>query len=91
MHADKKWFFLQLHLSLELMKLFCIEPARTMKKAMFLTARSRKASIQWLTHNDICTFDGMIGVFLFINNFPTQCAGGHHPNGAIVSSFPIPG
>jgi hypothetical protein len=87
-NVDEKWFFLSkkdLHLYIATDKTV---PHRTCQnkdhilKVMFLTA------VAWPRYNEdeICTFDGKIGMFPFVDYIPAQRASRNRAQGVIVTT-----
>ena len=87
-HVDEKWFFV----SEKELRLYIATdetvPDRTCQnkdhimKVMFLTAVARPR----FNEDGICTFDGKIGMFPFVDYIPAQRTSVNRPRGAIVTS-----
>ncbi|KAI2507526.1 hypothetical protein MHU86_6914 [Fragilaria crotonensis] len=87
-HVDEKWFFV----SEKVLRLYIATdetvPHRTCQnkdhiiKVMFLTAVARPR----FDEDGVCTFDGKIGMFPFVDYIPAQRASRNRPRGAIVTT-----
>ena len=87
-HVDEKWFCSILERALHACILtnktvpdrFCQNKEHIMK-VMFLTAIARPR----FNNDGVCTFDGKIGMFPFVEYVPAQRRSDNRPRGAIVT------